>query len=230
MYKVQLSDTVFVLAISDSTIFQCNNTMTKQPKYTKRADFPKILKSGLNAYCFVCHKKQPKRQTRCDICGIDSKRALVWDDSIKQYFNDEEHLVHESAGAFVVNHAGMVLFIELNKFPFGYTIPAGHVDLGESSADACIREFKEEVGLEIKNLEMVYEGEIMGDSCSRGADIHRWTFYVATANNENVTLNEESTSFDWLDIHVLPNNVAYPIAFSLKQEGVIEKIDKLTLI
>lgn len=200
--------------------------MDIQQEYTRRSDFPDVLELGMSTFCFACHAKQPKRQTKCDTCGVDSKRALVWDDSIKQYFNDENFLVHESTGAFVVNNEGKILFIELNKFPFGYTVPAGHIDAGESSADACIREFKEEVGLDIENMEVVYEGEIVGDSCSRGADIHKWTFYVATATNDNVLLNEESKLFTWLDIHNLPNDLTHPIAFCLKQDGVMEKIEK----
>ncbi|MDF2804474.1 MAG: hypothetical protein K0S61_4379 [Anaerocolumna sp.] len=34
----------------------------------------------------------------------------------------------------------------------GYTLPGGHVELGESFIDATIREIKEETGLIIKNL------------------------------------------------------------------------------
>ncbi len=37
----------------------------------------------------------------------------------------------------------------------GYTLPGGHVELGESFVDAVIREMKEETGLDIKNPRMV---------------------------------------------------------------------------
>lgn len=37
----------------------------------------------------------------------------------------------------------------------GYTLPGGHVELGESFVDAAIREVKEEAGIEIKNPRIV---------------------------------------------------------------------------
>ena len=37
----------------------------------------------------------------------------------------------------------------------GYTLPGGHVELGESFVDACIREVKEETNLDIKNPKLV---------------------------------------------------------------------------
>ena len=37
----------------------------------------------------------------------------------------------------------------------GYTLPGGHVEEGESFVDACIREVKEETGLDIENPKLV---------------------------------------------------------------------------
>ena len=37
----------------------------------------------------------------------------------------------------------------------GYTLPGGHVELGESFVDAVVREMKEETGLDIKNPRLV---------------------------------------------------------------------------
>ena len=37
----------------------------------------------------------------------------------------------------------------------GFTLPGGHVEKGESSVDAVIREMKEETGLDIKNPQLV---------------------------------------------------------------------------
>ena len=39
----------------------------------------------------------------------------------------------------------------------GYTLPGGHVELGESYVDACIREVKQETNLDIKNPKFLHK-------------------------------------------------------------------------
>ena len=45
----------------------------------------------------------------------------------------------------------------------GYTLPGGHVELGESFVDACIREVKEETNLDIKNPKLVGVKQFPGE-------------------------------------------------------------------
>lgn len=46
----------------------------------------------------------------------------------------------------------------------GYTLPGGHVELGESFVDACIREVKEETNLDIKNPRLVGVKQFPGEA------------------------------------------------------------------
>jgi phosphoglycolate phosphatase len=47
------------------------------------------------------------------------------------------------------------LLCDSHKWPGFYTVPGGHVELGETCEDALVREIKEEVGLDVKILELV---------------------------------------------------------------------------
>lgn len=58
-------------------------------------------------------------------------------------------------GALIRNDQGKVLLCESHKWPGLYTVPGGHVELGETCENALVREIKEEVGLDIKVLELL---------------------------------------------------------------------------
>ena len=51
-----------------------------------------------------------------------------------------------------------LLLIERMKFPFGFAVPAGHVDDHGSFEDAAKEEVQEEVGFEVTNLKLITEG------------------------------------------------------------------------
>ncbi|MBD3397794.1 NUDIX domain-containing protein [Candidatus Micrarchaeota archaeon] len=61
-----------------------------------------------------------------------------------------------AADALIVND-GKVVLVKRKKEPFEgkWALPGGFVDSGESVEDACVREAKEETGLEVRIKEMV---------------------------------------------------------------------------
>ena len=60
-----------------------------------------------------------------------------------------------TVGALVVNKKGQVLIVQSKKWGDKYTVPGGHIELGERAEDAIIREVKEETGLEVGPVELL---------------------------------------------------------------------------
>ncbi|MFI5420826.1 MAG: NUDIX domain-containing protein, partial [Nitrososphaerales archaeon] len=60
-----------------------------------------------------------------------------------------------TVGGLVQRPDGTVLLCDSHKWPGFYTVPGGHVELGETCENALVREIKEEVGLDIEVTELV---------------------------------------------------------------------------
>src|SRR3989441_3693944 len=60
-----------------------------------------------------------------------------------------------TVGALIVNNQGKILLAKSHKWFDKYTLPGGHIEVGESMTDAVKREVKEEVGLEVDVVDML---------------------------------------------------------------------------
>jgi nucleoside triphosphatase len=60
-----------------------------------------------------------------------------------------------TVGALIVDKQGKILLARSHKWFDKYTLPGGHIEIGESMADAVRREVKEEVGLDVEVVEML---------------------------------------------------------------------------
>ncbi|MGQ3892604.1 NUDIX hydrolase [Legionella sp. CNM-4043-24] len=117
-----------------------------------------------------------------------SSRAFIFDDKTRYRISDGE-LVHDSAGAIISrrrqNECFILLFLR-RKFPFLYTIPAGHVESGLNIDDNLKREVREETGLKILSMNPLWPTESfhLEDPCRRGADIHSWHVFDVRTSGE----------------------------------------------
>src|SRR5437660_6897702 len=57
--------------------------------------------------------------------------------------------------ALIVNKDGRILLTKSHKWFDKYTLPGGHIEVGETMKEAVIREVKEEVGLDVEVAEML---------------------------------------------------------------------------
>ena len=55
----------------------------------------------------------------------------------------------------IVNKEGKILLAKSHKWFDKYTLPGGHVEVGETMREAVAREVKEEVGLDVEVAEML---------------------------------------------------------------------------
>ena len=60
-----------------------------------------------------------------------------------------------TVGALIVNKEGKILLTKSHKWFDKYTLPGGHIEVGETMKEAVIREVKEEVGLDVEVGDML---------------------------------------------------------------------------
>lgn len=89
-----------------------------------------------------------------------------------------------------------------------YSVPAGHVDEGESVADALVREAKEEVGIEVKKQDTT----LCHVMHRKGTDQNdeRLDFFFTCQKYDGEVKNLEPQKCDdlrWFDLGKLPDNI-----------------------
>lgn len=97
-----------------------------------------------------------------------------------------------------------------------YSMPAGHLDGGESALTAAIREAKEEVGVDIKpeDLRLVHTQHRMAEE----GDHERINlFYEARTWSDELTNAEphKCSEIRWFSLDALPSNLVHELQYML---------------
>lgn len=180
-------------------------------------------------YCLACFSECVTRVYKesltfysCSACGKTLERSLVIDDQIVWWQADDGTYWHESVGVVVVVRDTMLVLMR-QIFPFSYTIPAGHLDIGESIETAARRELLEETGIVASDLELVVNSfDMSGDSCRRGSDHHRWHLYRARFDEYlEVQTNDEISYHKWMTLSELQTekNLTFPLRYFIDALG-----------
>ena len=103
---------------------------------------------------------------------------------------------HTSVGMLVWRNEQLLL-IERMKYPFGFAVPAGHVDEDATFEDAAARELREEVGLDATGLNLVAEGRKENPCRREDGSWHFWKMYEVTATGEVLPSDEETKKVGW---------------------------------
>ena len=107
-----------------------------------------------------------------------------------------------TVGALIENEQGKVLLCDSHKWPGIYTVPGGHVELGETCEEALIRECKEEVGLDVSVVELLSIQQVIHPKEFWRSDVHFIFFdYLCKAEEgqEAKVDSDEIQSIIWVD-------------------------------
>jgi 8-oxo-dGTP pyrophosphatase MutT (NUDIX family) len=141
-------------------------------------------------------KKDGQEAYRCS--NGHENRRMIKNEGL-EYYEEDEEVIHRSVGALIVND-GELLFLKRRKYPYKYSIPAGHLEEDENPDKAVAREVMEETGIERPHeaFEQVFRGKI-DDPCRRGCDVHDWNLYVLElAERPETVSNEEAEHLEWV--------------------------------
>ena len=104
-----------------------------------------------------------------------------------------------TVGALVVSPRDRLLFVRTHKWRDTWGVPGGKVEYGESVHAALVREFREETGLEIRDVRWgPVQEAIESEEFHRPAHFLLLNF-LARASSEHVRLNDEAQAYAWLD-------------------------------
>ncbi len=193
-----------------------------------KIDFKIPSDNTYHQYCPVCRLEDIHEVTKggktyyfCKKCNQSHERMIVIDPKIVWWIDDSGEYWHESVGVIIKNEEDKILFFDRTVFPFVLTLPAGHLDVGETAVEAAKREVMEEVGIKLVDVKLIAKEDTIGDQCRGGADCHRWHLFMANVkNNKNIKVADEGANPVWLSMdEALQKNLAFPVKLLFKKFG-----------
>lgn len=103
-----------------------------------------------------------------------------------------------TVGALVVNPRGQVLIVKSTKWRGAWGVPGGKVDWGETLESALLREFREEVGLDLTNISFALLQEAVLDPQFMRQAHFIMVNYYAFSSRETITPNDEIEEWAWV--------------------------------
>jgi len=104
-----------------------------------------------------------------------------------------------TVGALIVNDRCEVLLVRSHKWGEKYTVPGGHIELGERAEDAIVREVKEETGLDSVAEELLIVQQAIYPKDYHKHEHYIFMDYVCKATSTEVKLDgRELQSSIWV--------------------------------
>ena len=103
-----------------------------------------------------------------------------------------------TVGLFIFNPKGEILLVKTHKWKNLYGIPGGHIELGETFAQACKREAMEETGLRISNLKFLRVDQYVYGKFFWKPKHFVFIDYSCQTKSTKVKLNDEAQEYLWI--------------------------------
>lgn len=69
--------------------------------------------------------------------------------------DSEQRYPEPTVGALILHDSGDILLVQSHKWKGFWSVPGGHIEVGEQAEDAVRREVKEEVGLDVEPVKLL---------------------------------------------------------------------------
>ncbi len=123
-------------------------------------EFPLVACAKIMSQEVFKHLRETKSKLKEIIFVLYDKEAFeVFKDTIFSYLEHIQYKLQQgpfSTVDVIIEFDDGIVLIERSNPPFGWAIPGGFVDYGESLEEAAIREAKEETGLDLEELQQFH--------------------------------------------------------------------------
>lgn len=104
-----------------------------------------------------------------------------------------------TVGALIVNEEGKVLIVRSSKWNSKYTVPGGHIELGERAEEAIKREVKEETGLDVEPVKLLLVQQAIYPEDYHKHEHFLFMDYICKAKSSEVKLDgRELQEYVWV--------------------------------
>ena len=105
-----------------------------------------------------------------------------------------------TVGGLIFNPEGNLFLMRSHKWHNMYTVPGGHIELGETMEQALVREVKEETNLDIFDIKLITHQEFIYDHEFWKKRHFIFFDFAARTKSTNVILNDEAQDFIWVSL------------------------------
>ncbi|HEY5267388.1 MAG TPA: NUDIX domain-containing protein [Acidimicrobiales bacterium] len=130
-------------------------------------------------------------------------------------YSEIENTHHVTSSAFVISSRGVIL--HLHRRLGIWVQPGGHVDDGETPEDACVRETKEETGLDARHLDPVELFHVDVHPGPRGHTHYDLRYVLLSLPLDPQPPEDESPDVFWFDFESAPERSVPDLAAALRK-------------